>query len=170
MKFKAFVDAACSATGIPAALVGGIGSRESRWGLALKPQGPAGTGDFAPRRFPTQFRTGPLPSDGGGFGRGLMQIDYDAQGFARGDQWQDPRENIRAGCSILMSYRDLVQRKTVLVEPALTRAAVASYNCGPGNVLRALRDGRDVDFYTAGRDYSADALNRAGWFQMHGWA
>jgi Putative peptidoglycan binding domain/Transglycosylase SLT domain len=169
VKYKPFVDEASSANGISVALVGGIGSRESRWGLALKPQGPTGTGDFAERRFPTQFREGPLPPDGGGFGRGLMQIDYDAQEFARGDKWKDPQQNIRAGCGILKSYRDYLQRNTNLVDSALTRAAVAAYNCGPGNVLQAIRDGRDVDFYTAGRSYSADVLNRAGWFQIHGW-
>jgi hypothetical protein len=36
--------------------------------------------------------------------------------------------------------------------------------------LHALRDGRDVDFYTSGRNYSADVLNRAGWFGGHGWS
>jgi len=154
---------------VTAAVVAGIASRESGWGIALKPAGAAGTGDFAPRRFPTQFRTGPLPPDGGGFGRGLMQIDYDAQQFARSGNWKDPASNVREGCSILGSYRDLVQRKTSLAGTALLQAAVASYNCGPANVLRALQDGRDVDFYTAGRDYSHDVLDRAGWFQQHGW-
>jgi hypothetical protein len=98
-----------------------------------------------------------------------MQIDYDAQEFARTGRWKDPAESIRAGGSILTSYRDLMQRKTSLAGAALLQAALASYNCGPGNVLRALQDGRDVDFYTAGRDYSRDVLNRAGWFQLHGW-
>ena len=41
---------------IPPALIAGIGSRESHWGLALSPVGPTGTGD-------------------NGHGRGLMQID-----------------------------------------------------------------------------------------------
>ena len=37
------------------------------------------------------------------------------------------------------------------------------------NVLRTIRDERDVDFYTTGRDYSANVLDRAGFFQTHGW-
>jgi soluble lytic murein transglycosylase-like protein len=49
------------------------------------------------------------------------------------------------------------------------QGALAGYNAGPGNALRAIRDGRDVDFYTTGRDYSKDVLNRAGFFQLHGW-
>jgi hypothetical protein len=42
-------------------VVAGVGSRESHWGLMLRPSGPAGTGDFTQRRFPTRFRTGPWP-------------------------------------------------------------------------------------------------------------
>jgi len=34
------------------------------------------------------------------------------------------------------------------------QAIVASYNCGQGNVLRALNNGYDVDKYTFGGDYS----------------
>src|SRR5207237_1234718 len=37
---------------------------------------------------------------------------------------------------------------------------VAAYNCGGGNVQRALREGHGVDHYTAGGDYSADVLGR----------
>jgi len=55
-------------------IICGIGSRESHWGLALKPAGPGGRGDFA-RRRPRGERVTPEPPDGGGYGRGLMQID-----------------------------------------------------------------------------------------------
>ena len=149
-------------------MIGGLGSRESQWGLALKPVGPAGTGDFAPRRFPTRFRAGPLPPDGG-FGRGLLQIDYDAYDFARTGDWQEPAANIRFGCQVLAESRDVIQRKTDLEGRALLQAALAGYNAGPGNALRALRDGCDIDFFTAGRNYSKDVLNRAGFFQLRGW-
>jgi hypothetical protein len=37
---------------------------------------------------------------------------------------------------------------------------VAAYNCGGGNVQRALREGRPVDHYTTGGDYSTDVLAR----------
>ncbi len=98
-----------------------------------------------------------------------MQIDFDAQEFARTGPWQDPEQNILAGCKILASYRDLIQRKANLAGQTLLQAAVASYNSGPGNILRTIQDGRDVDFFTAGRNYSRDVLNRAGWFQLNGW-
>ena len=37
-------------------------------------------------------------------------------------------------------------------------AAVAAYNCGPGNVQKALASGSSVDRFTANGDYSADVL------------
>lgn len=168
-KYRTVIEDAAAQVGFPPALIGGIGSRESRWGLALRPAGPAGTGDFLERRFPTRFRTGPLPPDGGGFGRGMMQIDFDAHEFARTGNWRDPKENILYGCKVLAESRDFLQRKTDLEERGLLRAALAGYNAGPGNALRAVRDGHDTDFFTTGRDYSRDVLNRAGFFQLHGW-
>jgi Putative peptidoglycan binding domain/Transglycosylase SLT domain len=168
--YRAFIDAAAQQFGFQPAVIGGIGSRESQWGLDLKPAGagPAGTGDFTPRRFPTRFRTGPLPPEGG-FGRGLMQIDFDAFEFARTGNWKDPAANIRFGCQVLAQSRDFMQRKAHLEGRALLQAAIAGYNAGLGNALRALRDGHDIDFFTTGRDYSKDVLNRAGFFQLHGW-
>ena len=170
-KYRTQIEEAAGRHGLTAAMIGGVGSRESHWGLILKPagSGPAGTGDPLARRFPTQFRTGPLPPDGGGFGRGLMQIDFDGHEFARTGNWSDPVENILYGCKVLADSRDFIQRKAGLAGRDLLRAALAGYNCGPGNALRAIRDGRDYDFYTTGRDYSRDVLNRAGFFQLHGW-
>lgn len=168
-KYKTFIDETAEQYGFQSSIVGGVGSRESHWGLILKPPGPAGTGDFIERRFPSRFRTGPLPPDGVGFGRGLMQIDFDAHEFARTGSWQDPKDNIRYGCKVLADSRDFMKRRTELEGRALLQGALAGYNAGPGNALRAIRDGRDVDFYTTGRDYSKDVLNRAGFFQLHGW-
>jgi hypothetical protein len=150
-------------------VIAGIGSRESHWGKILKPAGPGGTGDFAKRSFPTPFRRGPLPPDKGGFGRGLMQIDFDFHEFARGGSWKDPRANILYGAEVLSSSLKFLKGKTSLEGRDLLRAALAGYNAGPGNALSAYRDGRDIDFYTSGRDYSKDVLNRPGFFQLHGW-
>lgn len=144
-------------------IIAGIGSRESHWGLFLKPPGAEGTGDWGKRK-------GKLPPDGGGFGRGLMQIDYDAHEFARIGNWKDAKENIRYGTQVLASSRNFIRQKTNYTGIVLLRAALAGYNAGAGNALRAIRDGRDIDFYTTGRDYSNDVLNRAGWFQLQGWS
>jgi soluble lytic murein transglycosylase-like protein len=97
-----------------------------------------------------------------------MQIDFDAQEFARTRPWQDPEQNILADAKY-SSYQDLIQMKANLAGQTLLQAAVASYNSGPGNLLRTIQDGRDVDFFTPGRNYSRDVLNRAGWFQLNRW-
>lgn len=169
LKYKAFIDAGAQRIGVPSVVIAGIGSRESGWGRLLKPTGPGGTGDFAQRRFPTALRTGPLPPDNGGYGRGLMQIDYDAYPFARTGNWQEPQANIDCGCTVLKAAIDLLSRRTSLTGRDLLQAAVAAYNCGAGNVLTAIRDGHDLDFFTTGRDYSKDVFNRAGFFQNCGW-
>lgn len=98
-----------------------------------------------------------------------MQIDFDAHDFARTGNWQDAEKNIFYGAGVLADARSLIQRKTKFDGITLLRAALAAYNCGAGNALNAIRDSRDIDFYTAGRDYSKDTVNRAGWFQLHGW-
>lgn len=169
-KYKSIVENSAAKYSLAVPVIAGVGSRESAWGLLLKPAGPAGTGDFVPRRFPTAFRPSGLPADGGGFGRGLMQIDFDAFEFARTGNWQDPQANVEFGCSVFTENVNLIGRKSSVTGQRLLQAAIAAYNCGAGNVLRALQDGNDIDFYTAGRNYSADVLNRAGFFQSQGWS
>ena len=163
------IRAAATIAQVSAAIVCGIGSRESHWGLALRPEGPRGTGDSIKRSTIRPWRNGSLPPDGGGFGRGLMQIDYDAHEFARGDTWQDATKNIRYGGQVLGDNIRYWQRLGIYAPDAVLRMAIASYNCGAGNVGMALKYHRDIDYYTAGRDYSADVLSRAGWFEMVGW-
>ncbi len=168
-RFRPFVQATlANVPHLTEAVVAGIASRESGWGRFLRPPGPTGTGDFK-RRPPTSIRPTSLPPNGG-FGRGLMQIDYDANPFARTGHWDDPAKNIAEGVRVLTESRDVIARKSGLSETPLLRAALAAYNCGPNHVLDAIRDGRDVDFYTAKRDYSRDVLERAGFFQLHNWS
>jgi hypothetical protein len=57
----------------------------------------------------------------------------------------------------------------VLHGRALLRGALAANNCGIGNVMRAVQHGLDLDFYTAGRNYAREVLDRAGFFAAHGW-
>lgn len=47
----------------------------------------------------------------------------------------------------------------------LIRRGVAAYNCSIERVMEALREGRDIDAYTTGRDYSADVMARAEVFR-----
>jgi Putative peptidoglycan binding domain len=168
-RYGATIVAAAGRFGLPPAIIVAFGSRESRWGLALSPKGPTGTADFTPRPFLGPYRDHPLPPDRRGFGRGMMQIDYDAHEFARSGPWHEPDANVRYACGVLVEFRPVLRRHTVLHGTALLRAMLAAYNSGLDNVLRAVRQGLDLDFYTGGRDYSRDVVNRAGFFEAHGW-
>lgn len=172
-QWEATITAEAARHGIPRGIVLGIGSRESEWGLsaALRPTGAGatGTGDWTPRSPRPPLRPGRMPPDGLGFGRGLMQIDFDSHAFARGPDWRVPEKNIAYGCRVLRDNREFLRARRPLSDTQLLRAAIAAYNCGAGNVLRALDLNLDVDFYTAHRDYSKEVINRAGWFQLHGW-
>jgi soluble lytic murein transglycosylase-like protein len=168
--FRPFIEAAATQFGFQPSIICGIGSRESGWGLLLKPPGPGGTGDFARRKAKPPLRPGSLPPDGLGFGRGLMQIDFDSNPLAQTGKWQDPETNINFGCELLAQKLAFVQENSDLQDLMLLRGAIAAYNCGEGTVCKLAEEGLDVDAKTTGHNYSADVLNRAGFFQLHGWA
>ncbi len=159
LQYAPDIQGAAQKHGIPAEYICGVGSRESLWGLALRPKGPAGTGDWAPRN-------GRMPPDGLGWGRGLMQIDYASHPFAQTGDWRDPAANIAYGGDILGQNYDYFRRARYAgVDPL--RAAIAAYNCGIGNVERAINAGEDVDARTTGRNYSQDVLRRAAQFKPY---
>lgn len=161
LKYDEFIKQGARNAGVSVSIIWAIGSRESAWGLALKPQGPTGTGDWTKRN-------GALPPDGLGWGRGLMQIDYASHEFARTGAWKNALENILYGSRVLrQSYRHLEQR-TKLRGRELLRAALAGYNAGPGAVERVVNAGMDCDKFTAHRNYGADVLARAAWFREVG--
>ena len=107
----------------------------------------------------------PMPPDSLGWGRGLMQIDYGAFEFARTGDWADPSANIDFGCNLLAE--NLAYFKKIAGDDDPLRAGIAAYNCGRGNVSKALALGGDVDLYTTGHNYSSDVLARAQWFKQH---
>ncbi|RJR43825.1 MAG: hypothetical protein C4567_05160 [Deltaproteobacteria bacterium] len=123
-----------------------ICSRESRFGLALDADG---RGDH-------------------GHGHGEMQIDDRSHGrFCASGQWRD------LGASLAYVHKNvIVPSFNYLGEhyfdlfgdedyEALFWGTVAAYNCGAGNVRKALEARQDVDARTTGRDYSADVRRRA---------
>lgn len=145
--YEPMIKAAAKEFSLQPSLLGGVGSRESFWGLILNPPGPAGTGD-------------------NGHGRGLMQIDDGAfPAWIATGEWKDPAKNIHFGAKVLADNRRFFEAKIPGSGSLLIRATVASYNAGPGNVIESIRAGRDVDSRTTGGDYSRDVLDRAGWFQ-----
>ena len=160
-KYKPLVDAAADRFHLDPLLVYGLGSRESDWGLTLKPPGPAGTGDWAPRD-PAKWGFA-MPPDGLGWGRGLLQADYQ-QPFAQTGDWRDPAANIDHGCQELSgNIAYFTKLAPAGVDPR--RAGIAAYNCGRGGVMRAVNGGFDVDQFTTGKNYSTDVLHRMTWFQ-----
>jgi soluble lytic murein transglycosylase-like protein len=167
LKYRRFIEEAATRYNLQPSVIAGMGSKESGWGLSLKPPGPAGRGDFA-KRAPRGNRTTPEPPDGPGYGRGLMQVDYDWHEFARTGQWQIPKENIFYACSLLANFREELRNKGIKNE-LLLRATIAAYNGGPTATWNAYRDGLDIDANTTGKNYSKEVLNRSGWFQLHGW-
>jgi soluble lytic murein transglycosylase-like protein len=168
-RYRGVIEDAARRYRLQPAILCGIGSRESQWGIALRPPGPEGRGDFSQRR-PRGDRYTPEPPDGPGYGRGLMQIDYDWHEFARIGNWQNPRENIMYACTVLEQARQFFQNSGInLTEDQFLRAIIAAYNGGATATLQAIQVGQDIDYNTTGQDYSRDVLDRSGWFQLHGW-
>lgn len=168
--YKKFIEEAANKYAIPPSLIVAIMSRESGCGLLLKPPGPTGTGDFSPRQYGTPCREPGLPPDGQGFGRGLMQIDWDAHEFARDGIWEDPRQNILFGAAVLHQSYVLIDRIIPHAEDELKwKAAAAGYNCGPGNVIKSIRAGKNVDAHTTHGNYGEDVMMRAEFFRSKGW-
>lgn len=149
-KYEIIVKKVAIQYNIPASVIAGIGSRESHWGLALTPPNPAGTGD-------------------GGHGRGLMQVDDRWHiPFIQSGKWADASENIIYGCAVLKSSINLFTKNGITGFNGL-KGGIAGYNCGPSRALSAYNAGYGADYYTTGRDYAANVLERAGWFQLQGW-
>lgn len=121
-----------------------IDSRESRFGLLLDEDG---LGDA-------------------GHGHGEIQIDDRSHGaFCDSGQWQDlaaSLEYVRKNV-ILPSYNYLADRFGFFGEDytRLFWGTVAAYNCGAGNVSKAVAAGQAPDVRTTGRDYSSDVRARA---------
>jgi hypothetical protein len=120
-------------------IIAAIMSRESRCGLALDRNG---LGDH-------------------GHGHGEMQVDDRNHGayLAKGT-WRDIDSllDYAIGQVLEGNYQYLSIR---VPEDILDAAAIASYNCGPGNVMKAYRSGQGVDARTTEGDYSADVFARA---------
>jgi soluble lytic murein transglycosylase-like protein len=166
-KYFSGISEAAAKCGLAPSLICAIGSRESNWGQGsdMRPKGPSGTGDWAPRNPKTWGYA--MPPDGLGWGRGLMQVDYAESDFGKTGPWMDPTANILFGSNELeTNIKHYLANPIDGVDPV--RAAVAAYNCGQGGVAKAVEDGFDVDHYTAGGDYSTDVMGRAAWFKSNG--
>ena len=162
MKWRADLEAAAKVTGLDPFLLLGIASRETWIGC------PA----ICDKRYPGLY------VGDGGHGCGLLQVDDGARNGKHGPNF-DLCESYKAGrvaeadmllvgVKILRAKFDKLKAvKPSLSGEALTRAAVAAYNTGEGNVARSLSLGRDPDATTALGNYGADVIARAAFFRNH---
>jgi hypothetical protein len=155
---------------------------ESNYGLALKPPGPTGSGDFIPRPcspardkrmaeaplpgvvkktlpngIPARKIAGPVEAwvpTTNGWGCGLMQFDYEAHyAFCKSGEWKEPAKIMEQACKLLTQNRKQIAAKVVVSGEDLDKAMIASYNAGVGAVVKALQNDVPVEGVTFHRDY-----------------
>jgi hypothetical protein len=103
----------------------------------------------------------------GGHGRHFWQIDDRSYPeFVNSTPQSDVVAYAKKAVECLEEKRKYLESKgwteNVLGDEDFLRAIVASYNCGQGNVNKALKAGADVDRYTFGGDYSKSVMEFAG--------
>lgn len=103
-------------------------------------------GDYSKRKNDTDFFY---------HGYGYMQIDIDSYpDFVNSGDWKDPHKNFLKAIDVLEEKRkSLLNANPIFVTD---RAIIASYNCGAGRVIQAIKTGRDVDTFTFNHDYSSE--------------
>lgn len=89
-------------------------------------------------------------------GFGYWQIDIGSYpDFVKSGDWIDPYKTCIKAISVLEEKRlYLVKQLPTLTGEPLHRAIIAAYNCGQGRVSQAIKEGKDVDYYTHQKDYS----------------
>jgi hypothetical protein len=95
-------------------------------------------------------------------GYSYWQIDIGSfPEFIKANLWLDPQKSANKAAEVLVEKATyLIQKKWKenLSPIMFERAVTAAYNCGQGNVDRALRYNRGVDYYTFNKDYSAEVF------------
>jgi peptidoglycan hydrolase-like protein with peptidoglycan-binding domain len=95
-------------------------------------------------------------------GYGFWQIDTGSfPDFINSGKWVDPTATAKMVVTVLDGKRNYLQRQgwnEKLSPPNWERAVTAAYNCGEGNVNKALLKNLDVDYYTFAKDYSKEVF------------
>jgi Putative peptidoglycan binding domain len=95
-------------------------------------------------------------------GFGFWQIDIDSfPDFINSGKWKNALETAKMAVTVLNQKRNFLiqkgwQQKLVAVD--FERAVTAAYNCGQGNVDKALSAKKDVDVFTFSKDYSKEVF------------
>ena len=95
-------------------------------------------------------------------GFGFWQIDVDSfPAFVNSGKWTDPLETAKMAVTVLNGKMNFLKSKgwdQRLDPDTWHRAITAAYNCGEGNVNKALSAGKDVDTFTFAKDYSKEVF------------
>ena len=95
-------------------------------------------------------------------GFGFWQIDIASfPEFIDSGKWNDPLLTVQMAASVLNGKSKFLKQKgwnEKLSQNDWERAVTAAYNCGEGNVDKALRRNLDIDFYTYAKDYSSEVF------------
>jgi hypothetical protein len=83
--------------------------------------------------------------------------------FINSGDWVNSQKSAIQVVSILntmkKSLSNLDIAKYALPGDGNDRATTASYNCGSGNVMKALEEGHDIDYFTADQNYSSQVFS-----------
>jgi hypothetical protein len=128
---------------------GGLIVRYANRGLSLSEMLPFIQGDFTSGHY---------------HGFSFWQIDIRSfPDFINSGDWKNPQKSAIMSVTVLQSKKrsllflgaeQFIQQNETLFERAIT----ASYNCGEGDVIKAFKDNKDVDLYTANQNYSSQVF------------
>jgi hypothetical protein len=95
-------------------------------------------------------------------GFGFWQIDIGSfPDFVSSGKWTDPLETAKMAVKVLNGKMSFLKSKgwqEQLDQLTWERAITAAYNCGEGNVNKALSKNQDVDCFTFSKDYSKEVF------------
>jgi hypothetical protein len=102
-------------------------------------------------------------------GFGFWQIDIGSfPKFISSGLWTDPLATAQMAVEVLNGKKIYLQQKgwqAKLSETMWERAVTAAYNCGEGNVNKALSKNLDIDYYTFSKDYSKEVFRYRNIYQ-----
>jgi len=143
--------------GMCARETGFLFSRYVNQGMSFEQICPLMKGDFSKRSGETEKKY---------HGFGFWQIDISSfADFVNSDKWIDPLETAKMAVKVLGEKRSYLKQKgwDQKLDPVTwERAITAAYNCGQGNVHKALTENKDVDSYTYSNDYSKEVFRYRG--------
>lgn len=169
----------------------GICYAESNYGLALKPPGPTGSGDYIARPATpdrnAKMAAAPLPGvvrkvlpEGiksrklvgptdawvpttTGWGCGLMQFDYEAHyDFCKSGAWKEPAAIFAQACKLLLSNKKFLAGKLPKLNAhEISQASIAAYNAGAGRIAKFMAEGKGYDAATFHPGYVKKITDRA---------